>query len=349
MGRRATEAPAVPRTVFTVADLPERERYEAWKQSIACIFDVDADPETRDGDFFAAIDASMYGPIMLARTTSRAQRWERSASTIARDGMDHYMIQYYETGSQTLENGNFQVVQPPGGLMVYDLSRPMRARSETFTCLSMIIPRALLAESLRAPDDQHLQALPAIEPMTALLRDHMLSLKRTGSRLTTAQANAVVPTTVALVAACLNTAADETAAGDPAIAVAAMVTARRLIDTNLADEQLTPDWLAQQLGMSRAKLYRMFEPVGGIAQYIRDRRLRRAMLELRDAEFRHHPIYEIALRAGFASETTFGRAFRQRYGVTPRDARQQAIDPRPTATGDGPDRRYEEWLHHLAV
>src|SRR3546814_4457217 len=47
---------------------------------------------------------------------------------------------------------------------------------------------------------------------------------------------------------------------------------------------------------------RMFEPVGGIAQYIRDRRLRRAMLELRDVEFRHHPIYEIALRAGFRSE-----------------------------------------------
>src|SRR3546814_949515 len=100
MAERAADTVAVPRAVFTVADLPERERYDAWKESIACIFDVDADPEDRDGDFFAAIDASMYGPLMLARTTSRAQHWERSAATIARDGMDHYMIQYYETGSQ---------------------------------------------------------------------------------------------------------------------------------------------------------------------------------------------------------------------------------------------------------
>src|SRR3546814_3590475 len=102
MAELAADTAAVPRAVFTVADLPERERYDAWKESIACIFDVDADPEDRDGDFFAAIDASMYGPLMLARTTSRAQHWERSAATIARDGMDHYMIQYYETGSQTV-------------------------------------------------------------------------------------------------------------------------------------------------------------------------------------------------------------------------------------------------------
>src|SRR3546814_14522041 len=87
---------------------------------------------------------------------------------------------------------------------------------------------------------------------------------------------------------------------------------------------------------------RMFEPVGGIAQYIRDRRLRRAMLELRDVEFRHHPIYEIALRAGFSSETTFGRAFRQRYEITPREARQQVTDPRPATADGGPDRRYED-------
>src|SRR3546814_21167137 len=105
MAERAADTVAVPRAVFTVADLPERERYDDWKESIACIFDVDADPEDRDGDFFAAIDASMYGPLMLARTTSRAQHWERSAATIARHGVDHYLINTHTTGSQQVEQG----------------------------------------------------------------------------------------------------------------------------------------------------------------------------------------------------------------------------------------------------
>ena len=64
---------------------------------------------------------------------------------------------------------------------------------------------------------------------------------------------------------------------------------------------------------------------------------------------RHLPIYEIALRAGFSSETTFGRAFRQRYGVTPREVRYRGAASRHQTADEGPDRRYEDWLHHLAV
>ncbi|MEQ8816402.1 MAG: helix-turn-helix domain-containing protein [Thalassobaculum sp.] len=340
---------SVPRAVFSVNDIPARERYEVWKESISCIFDVDADVETRREDFFAAVDASMFGPIMLARSTSRGQRWRRSSSTIARDGMDHYMIQLYETGGQTLNAGRIEVEQPVGGLLVYDLSRTVAARSGTFTNLSLIIPRGLLAEALVAPDDRHMQTLPATGPMVAMLRDHMLSLTRLSPRMTAAQAAALVPATVALTAACLNTSGPDGPATGNGVAFVSMLAARRLIDSRLSDENLTPDWLARRLGMSRAKLYRMFEPVGGIAQYIRDRRLRRAMLELRDEPTRHLPIYEIALRAGFSSETTFGRAFRQRYGVTPRDVRYRGAPARHGASDDGPDRRYEEWLHHLAV
>ncbi len=335
--------------MFTVADVPDRERYEVWKDSIACIFDVDADAETRREDFFAAVDASMYGPIMLARTTSRGQRWERSPATIARDGMDHYMIQLYESSGQALSAGNAEVEQPPAGLLVYDLSRPMTARSGIFTNLSMIVPRAMLSGLLRMPDDRHLQVLSALEPMVALLRDHMVSLKKTAPRMSATQANAVVPATVALAAACLNASADEVPGGEAGVTFASMVTARRLIESSLSDERLTPERLAHRLGMSRAKLYRMFEPFGGIAQYIRDRRLRRALLELRDPDFHRHPIYEIALRAGYTSETTFGRAFRQRYGITPREARQQSAGIRPAIASSGLDRRYEDWLNHLAV
>lgn len=339
----------MPRAVFSVNDIPRHERYEVWKESISCIFDVAADAETRRDDFFAAVDASMFGPVMLARSTSRGQRWERSSSTIARDGMDHYMIQLYETGGQTLTAGETEVEQPIGGLLVYDLSRTVAARSGTFTNLSLIIPRNLLAESLVAPDDRHMQTLPAAEPMVAMLRDHMLSLTRLSQRMSAAQASAMVPATVALAAACLNTTGRDTPGASNGVAFASMVAARRLIDNRLSNESLSPDWLARQLGVSRAKLYRMFEPVGGIAQYIRNRRLRRAMLELRAEHYRQLPIYEIALRAGFTSETTFGRAFRQRYGVTPREVRYSGAAARQSAANDWPDRRYEDWLHHLAV
>src|SRR3546814_1797334 len=74
--------------------------------------------------------------------------------------------------------------------------------------------------------------------MTVLLRDHMLSLKRIGARLTAAQGNALVPATTALVAACLNAAAEDAPGGEAAVALASMVTARRLIDASLSDAGL---------------------------------------------------------------------------------------------------------------
>ncbi|GHD52687.1 AraC family transcriptional regulator [Thalassobaculum fulvum] len=339
----------VPRAVFTVRDLPERQRYEVWSDSISCIFDVDADRETRKDGFFASVDASMFGSVMLARTSTPRQRWSRAASTIARDGMDHYMIQLYESGSQKLSDGRAEAEQVAGDLAVYDLARPVTARTDVFTNLSLIIPRGLLAESLKMPDDQHIRTLSAADPTVALLRDHMISLKKLGPRMTDAQAKAVVPATVALAATCLNASAPDTPRGDAGVAFATLTLARRLVEANLGEEHLTPAWLTRQLGMSRAKLYRLFEPIGGIAHYIRERRLRRALLELADDEARSRPIYDIALAAGFSSETAFGRAFRQRYGVTPRDVRARSVTPRVRPADHTLDRRYEDWLQHLAV
>jgi len=319
---------AVPRAVFTVQDLPERQRYEVWSDSISCIFDVDADRETRKEGFFASVDASMFGPVMLARTSTRGQRWTRSASTMGRDGMDHYMIQLYERGGQNLSDGRVEAEQSEGDLAVYDLARPVEATTDAFTNLSLIVPRELLAESLRMPDDQHVRTLSAADPTVALLRDHMISLKNLSPRMTDAQAAAIVPATIQLAATCLNASVRDTPGGEAGIAFAALTSARRLIEANLGEEHLTPDWLTRQLGMSRAKLYRLFEPLGGIAHYIRERRLRRALLELADDETRNRPIYDIALTAGFSSETAFGRAFRQRYGVTPSDVRARNARPK---------------------
>jgi len=336
------------RSVFSVCDLPEPKRFEVWKESISCIFDVDADTETRREDFFAAVDATMIGPMMLARTTSRGQRWERSSSTIARDGMDHVMVQLYEDGDQTVTTSGRDVEQPKGGMLVYDLSRTIRARSDNFTNLSLIVPREAVAERVAAPDDLHMTRLELADPMVAMLRDHLGSVKRLAPGMGPDQLSAVMEATLALTAGCLNGVGRGTADLPRADRVTvALLAARRLIESNLSEEALGPDWVAHRLGMSRAALYRLFAPLGGVGHYVRERRLRRAMLNLRSD--RRRTIYEIALNSGFASETTFGRAFRRRYGITPRDVRGQHREARSRMPSQGPDRRYEDWLLHLAV
>ena len=102
---------------------------------------------------------------------------------------------------------------------------------------------------------------------------------------------------------------------------------------------LPPHWKASQpsdvsLRQSRASLYRLFEPVGGVACYIRSRRLVRARNELTAPGLQDRRIGPIAYRAGFQSIAAFNRAFRQAYGETPRSIRKPETDPIvPTSRG----------------
>lgn len=84
--------------------------------------------------------------------------------------------------------------------------------------------------------------------------------------------------------------------------------------------------LAARAGRSRFELHRMFRGFAGETpkQYALRLRLDRAAAEL----LRHDAtILEVALAADFASHEVFTRAFRRRFGVSPRDYRARARLP----------------------
>lgn len=343
----------VPHSVFSVESVPENERFAVWRESIACIFEVEAERDVRGSAFAASLDAHMLGPLLLARTRTLAQRWTRSPATIARDGMDHYMIQLYESGHMICEHDRGTTDLAPGGLVVFDLSRQVVSRTDNFCNLSLVLPRPMLEGLLTLPDDQHMRVLHANQPMVALLRDHMCSLKRIAGQVGAAQAQELAPATAALAAACLNGSLDDLPLGPgrPTLRETTLVArAKRFIEDNLAHPDLTPARVASATGVSRTRLYDLFEPYGGVAAHIRERRLRRALLVLTDPAAADRPIYDIALDCGFASDATFSRLFRERFGLSPREARSEGFRRVSTAApAYGVDRRYENWLNRLVV
>ncbi|MEP3114795.1 AraC family transcriptional regulator [Nisaea sp.] len=343
----------VPNAIFSLDVVKEKERYDLWRESIACIFEVDGDRALRrTSDFKAHVDANMFGPIMLARTWTQQQDWKRSPSIMARDGMDHYMIQLFEHGQMQWEDGTGLRELPKGGLIVFDLAQAVKTRTNDFCNLSLIIPRTMMDGALKPQFDQHLRVLAKGEPMVKLLRDHMLSLKSVSDRMSVRQAIEVAPATVGLAAACLNAAVDrENPHQGAGIALAQLTVIRRFIEANLSEPALSVDWIARHAGASRTKLYKLFDAFGGVGTYIRDRRLRRALLALVDETAQYRPIYDIALASGYTSDAAFSRAFRAKYGIAPRDIRgnQARLVDIGLPTDDKVDRRYERWLHHLSV
>jgi AraC-like DNA-binding protein len=64
--------------------------------------------------------------------------------------------------------------------------------------------------------------------------------------------------------------------------------------------------------------------LGGVGDFIRRQRLERVMSDLADGAQRGRSIAEIAYGWGFADWSTFSRAFKAAFGITPSEARAGA-------------------------
>jgi transcriptional regulator GlxA family with amidase domain len=107
----------------------------------------------------------------------------------------------------------------------------------------------------------------------------------------------------------------------------------RYIDAHLMDGALGTMSLCAALNVSRATLYRVFEPVGGVASHVREQRLLRIHDLLAAPTGRLH-LGRVAEDFGFKSQAHFSQLFRDRFGYPP--SKVPADAPRPLPTSDGP-------------
>jgi AraC-like DNA-binding protein len=98
---------------------------------------------------------------------------------------------------------------------------------------------------------------------------------------------------------------------------------RRYIRAHLTDPRLSPTTIADALHISRSTLYAALPAdSGGVAAEVRRQRLARAHMIIRDGDATNpQSIAEIAASVGIPSAAQFSRAFRERYGLSPRQLR----------------------------
>jgi AraC-like DNA-binding protein len=98
------------------------------------------------------------------------------------------------------------------------------------------------------------------------------------------------------------------------------------IEAHLGDSDLTPMKVARACGITPRYLHHLFSgQVDTVARYILRRRLEDCSLALSDPAQRGRTFTAIAFERGFNSTTHFGRAFRARFGMTPREYRRRNL------------------------
>lgn len=343
----------LPASHFDTAAVPAPERFQVWRESMGVLFDVHQDTRRTERLFDSRLTGYRLDSLMLARCASGLQAFERPSLKIAGDGLDHYLIQIFLRGQCTSARGRNETVVRAGDIWVIDLAADYTAHTSDFENLTLVVPRSLMSGNLLRPDDQHRRLIPGDQPLAYLFKQMIFGFFDTAPDMTLGDGLLSVSPMLRMAEALLGSGEGGNRADvdGNTLDQALLVGIKRYIDDNLRNPGLRPEIIATSLGISRSRLYRLFEPLGGVAAYIRSRRLRGSAHDLLDPAQANRRIYEIAFDWGFEREGDYSRAFRRQYGISPRDARVVGgLCALHEGSLRGPfgDRTYESWLLDLA-
>ncbi|KND57283.1 Transcriptional regulator, AraC family [Candidatus Burkholderia verschuerenii] len=178
----------------------------------------------------------------------------------------------------------------------------------------------------------HGACFDAGDPLGALAASHIKTLAQVLTPMTVDQARTAAHATLDLLAACLLPKVSLVESQeDGRLAPALRAQALAHVERHLLDPDLTADSVQSALKVSRTALYELFREFGGVASLIRGKRLDEAMRRLVDPRRARERVSEIAYSTGFSNDKTFGRAFKERFGCAPGDARERGAGYRVEA------------------
>ena len=343
--RRGT-LPAPFRLSLSVTPGNARE-FELWRSGHAPLYAMDAADTRARPSFGSQMTGYIFGDIGIASDHSSAAMFERTAQTIARSGIDNISLVVYLEGGCGLDIEGRAAELDVGDVCILDMTRRQALRVPDHKNLSIVLPRALLAPHVADIDGLHGLILRRSTPLNMMLVSHMQTFFAEAPTLGLSEARAAGRATAALVAAFAGPSADGRHTIAQGAAAASLQAARRTIEANLHDPELGPDFVCRQLGMSRAKLYRLFEPIGGVSHFIAQRRITSAYQAITDPAHARERVGAIAARCGFSNASVFSRAFRQAFGMSPAELRD-AVGRTETAdiglAGDSAFETMRRWL-----
>ncbi|WP_426130587.1 helix-turn-helix domain-containing protein [Pararhizobium sp. PWRC1-1] len=317
--------PALEPLHFSTRDLVPADQFAAWQAYLAPLIDIELpDGVSPEAGFPADHTAWNLGSMLIVQQRAPPHSYIRSAAKLRSNSIDHWHIVLLRTGRTWTEVDRHVSEGAPGKVELRSLGRPFRGRSTDSQSLTFYLPRELFSDATPSADVNNNTALTGT--YTDLLIEYMKNIEARLSSLAAADLPQVVRTTRDMILTCLSASAEHSGPAETQGNLDLIGRVRRFVQSNLNSPDLTSDILCRELGVSRTRLYQLFEQSGGVHHYIQKRRLLSAHAALSNSANRQQ-IVEIASAVGFTSAAHFSRAFSKEFGYSPRQARNVAIPP----------------------
>lgn len=251
----------------------------------------------------------------------------RADADIRLEKSAYFCLLHLTAGDVLLRQGRNESVLGRASVAVWDSTRPAFFRSDkVIRQFAILVPHRIATTVIPGIEEMSGCAIDGREGLGNVLFSHLARVHRTIDAIGPDDRPALMRATVELLAATFRPGAD--VAGTSAFRRALLARVQDYVLAHLGDPQLGPRSIAAAFQFSPRYLHRLFEETGvTVADWIRQRRLLASQCDLANPACATLSITQIAMRRGFGGSSHFSNAFKQAFGLSPRDYRRQAHKP----------------------
>ncbi|BEA49951.1 TPA: transcriptional regulator FeaR [Escherichia coli] len=268
--------------------------------------------------YTGVLDTHFVKGLKLSTVTTSGVNLSRTWQEVKGSDDAWFYTVFQLSGQAIMEQDERQVQIGAGDITLLDASRPCSLYwQESSKQISLLLPRTLLEQYFPHQKPVCAERLDADLPMVQLSH-RLLQESMNNPALSETESEAALQAMVCLLRPVLHQR--ESVQPRRERQFQKVVT---LIDDNIREEILRPEWIAGETGMSVRSLYRMFADKGlVVAQYIRNRRLDFCADAIRHAAD-DEKLAGIGFHWGFSDQSHFSTVFKQRFGMTPGEYRRK--------------------------
>lgn len=310
--------------VWSTERVPETEQFAFWRDVCGEAFVPVWLTRRTDGPFASTVRARRVGSLAVSKITSQAQSVARRPSEIERQAGEVFFLNMpLGDGSFASQDGRTAWLRSRDFVLI-DSTRPFELGFDrTFRQISIAVPHEVIAPLFTTPAFATAMRVPGNRGVGAVASSALRALSGDPRSIDRRYARVLVDHVVGLVALAVGGVRTPPASVGRALLLQAALDD---VERTLGDPALSPVGVAERVGISTRYLHNLFADHGtSFCRWVLKRRLERCARDLADPARSHWTIAAVALHHGFNDPSYFARAFRARYGVTPRQYRSSDV------------------------
>lgn len=313
-------------------------RIDDWHSQVGdCYFPLAIDHCGRTGgEFSGSIINGQLGHLHVSRLHSSPVVYRRERYHFRHGSDDSFLVTLPHAAPVRFNQFGREVICGPNDFILETSNSPYVFEYDQPNMMTVVkVPTKLLSDRLPTPEDFCAMRYSGNEGSGALFLNMIKSMVTQADHLSDDVALRCSEYAIDLLALTFSTSTPNRAQFSSSVRKRHLDRVSLYILQKLTDAELSPQSVSDACGLSVRYLHLLFEPTGWTCwQWIRECRLSHCFNALLNPRNDARSIAELCYRWGFSDPSTFSRAFRARFAMTPGDVRlnratlQPQRDPR---------------------